>query len=402
MTVKVISFLGTVVRPTVYLYQNQTYEGSLFQIALRQCIDFDTLLVFVTPQALEKAYPTLEALGDARIRPVNIPAGQTSAELWQIFETLVEHVEETDQVIFDITHGLRSIPFLTFLAAAYLRSARAVMIKKVLYGALELGSPAPVIDLTEFVTLLDWLTATNQFIKTGNAVELASLLGHSQYPTVQALAQTVEKIATGLHLLRPFESSQAAGELGQKLATVKQELPAPFVVLSNEVWRSYGRFGQAGQQESRMQLSYHLEMIYWYHRGQQWTHALSLGREWVVSLLCYHFGLDVLDQKGRAEMEFLLSGGKQGEEGAGPVRESRYRDQWSTVPQDKELRRLWGDPYKLANLRNDVLHSGFRRNPKAAEVVIKETNTALNKLYEIAVAWGFPAHPPIGVPDAAH
>lgn len=389
MTIKVISFLGTAVRPASYDYRGQIYEGSLFQIALRQFIPFDELLVFVTPQALEKSYPTLAALADPRIRPVDIRLGRTSAGLWQIFSALVENVAQGDRVIFDITHGLRSIPFLTFLAAAYLRSAKDVKIEAVLYGAFELGMPAPVIELTEFVDLLDWLMATNQFIKTGNAADLAACLSQTEHPAVQKLAQTVEGIAAGLHLLRPFETSQAAAELGLDLAALRPALPPPFTVLADSLLQSYGRFGRPGSDESGIQLRYHLEMVNWYHQRKQVVHALSLGREWVVSLLCFLFDLPLRDSAARAEMELLLVGGSEKDKQTGQVRRSPYLEAWKKLPLRKRLLWLWGgDDYKLANLRNDVLHCGFRPNAKSSVEVLKEADKVLLELNNIALEMG--------------
>ena len=122
-----------------------------FSQALREFIEFDRMLVFVTNEARETTWPVLRDLHDPRILPVSIPVGNDSDGLWTLFDRLIEHVAEGDTLIFDITHGLRSIPFLVFLAAAYLKTARNVTIEAILYGAYELGQPAPVIDLSEFV-----------------------------------------------------------------------------------------------------------------------------------------------------------------------------------------------------------------------------------------------------------
>lgn len=392
MTTKVISFLGTAVRPTKYSYQEQIYEGSLFQIALRQFVEFDEMLVFVTADARKIAYPVLEELHDPRINPVDIRTGRTSEGLWDIFNAVVQIVNEGDTVIFDITHGLRSIPFLTFLVAAYLRSAKNIQIKAVLYGAFDLGQggPAPIIDLSEFVSLLDWLTATNEFIKNGNASSLAKQLSKNEATELLALASTVEGIATGLHLLRPNETSIAAIALPENLNQAREKLPPPFTLLASSLLESYGRFGQAEKTQPRDQLGYQLEMVNWYYQRGQLVHALSLGREWVVSLLCLHFNRDAEDKVYRDEMELLLNGGKIKHPETGEVlRTSVYLELWPTVPQNKRLRNLWGGIYNLANLRNDVLHSGFRKNPKPAIEVKRAVDEAIKELNSIANEAGF-------------
>jgi CRISPR-associated DxTHG motif protein len=354
------------------------------------------MLVFVTPEAREKAYPTLAALSDPRIEAVDIPRGETSDGMWQIFNRLVEQIHTGDVVIFDITHGLRSIPFLMFLAAAYLRSAKDVTIRSILYGALELrgpNEPAPVIDLSEFVSLLDWLAATNLFIKTGNATDLATELGRMEAPTFKELADTVEAIAGGLHLLRPFDTSLAAATLTERLGAIKPEQSPPFAVLSDYIAGFYSQFGQAGQSDPRAHLGYQLKMINWYHHRSQVVHTLSLSREWVISLLCWHFDVDALNKGERDEMELLLNGGviKRGNE---VIRESKYNRVWSTVPDGKRLRRLWGgQPCHLANLRNDVLHAGFRPDPSPPGEVLTQTRQIVEEINQIAAAWGLSGEP---------
>lgn len=383
MTVKVITFLGTSAKETTYEYKGKIYKGNLFQIALRQFLEFDELVVFVTPKARETFKQNLEPLNDPRLKSVDIRNGRTSEGLWDIFNKLVENVNEGDTVIFDITHGLRSTPFLMFLAAAYLRSAKGVEIKAVLYGAFELGQPAPVIDLTEFISLLDWLTATNEFVKTGNAAALAEQLSQTHEPALLPLAKTVQDIAAGLHLLRPKETSAAAATLPKTLSMAHEKLPPPFAILSESVKTNYGRFGITEKSNEIDQLGYELEMINWYHSRGQIVHALSMAREWVISFLCVHFELDTGDKDDRAAMEFLVGGGKMKLDD-GTTRESPYLKQWTAVPEYKRLRCLWGGPHELANLRNDVLHSGFRKNPKSSADVITAANKAITELNAIA------------------
>ena len=394
---KLITFLGKYPKQTTYLYNGQTYQGQVFAEALRQFTDFDQMLVFTTDEAKTTTWPVLEALHDDRIRPIPTPTGEDETQLWTLFNTLTREVEQNDTLIFDITHGLRSIPFLVFLAAAYLKEARHVTIAAIYYGAFELGSeregkPAPVIDLSGFVALLDWLTATNQFIYTGNARYLARQL--KKQSGLEELAATVDTIALGLQLLRPQEVGSAAHDLPVRLEAVAETLPAPFALLSDRLAGSYGQFGLAPDASPREQLARQLALINWYHQTGQLVHTLSLSREWLVSLLCVHFEADMQDKDERDEIELLLSGGKLKDPETGEVvRISKYLEQWKTVPEGKRLRQLWSNPpYQLANLRNDVLHSGFRKNPKSAKKIVDLVQDIVHELNDIAAQWGITHH----------
>jgi hypothetical protein len=41
----------------------------------------------------------------------------------------------------------------------------------------------------------------------------------------------------------------------------------------------------------------------------------------------------------------------------------------------------------LAKLRNDVLHAGFRKNPKNAAAIVKLTQEVIRELRAVAVEW---------------
>jgi CRISPR-associated DxTHG motif protein len=98
------------------------------------------MLVCVSEAAEQQNWSLLEALGDSRIQSIEIPIGRNTAEMWQTFKIITAHIAEGDRVIFDITHGLRSLPFLVFLFAAYLKEAKNVIIEAIYDGALELGN----------------------------------------------------------------------------------------------------------------------------------------------------------------------------------------------------------------------------------------------------------------------
>ena len=83
-------------------------------------------------------------------------------------------------------------------------------------------------------------------------------------------------------------------------------------------------------------------------------------------------------------MEFLLAGGKD-EKG----NESIYLEKWKELPKKErnQLKNLWGGKYTLANLRNDVLHAGFRKKPKSSEDIIQKTKDILEELKSVSKNW---------------
>lgn len=194
-----------------------------------------------------------------------------------------------------------------------------------------------------------------------------------------------------MHLLRPMdvlrESAILPERIKEAIPIISQSVP-PFATLIERVEKDYGSFGLSNPEDyentnnAKISLLKQLKIIEWYAEKEQIIQALSLAREWLPSLLCYHFKIDPQVHKpNREEMDRLLTGGKNKE-----GKESCYREEFNKLENKKttQLRRLWNT---LANLRNDALHAGFRKNPKKATEIIKETQKIIEELKAIAKAW---------------
>ena len=211
-----ISFLGT----NDYLdcrYSLNTQPGRVvkyFQEDLveRFCREWgpdDEIRIFTTADALKKNWqdnghhdwktekrltnPGLDSrLGSlaltAVVKQYHIPDGKDEAEIWQIFQSVFDTLKEEDEIIFDITHGFRSIPMLFMALIGYARLLKNIMVSGIYYGAFEsLGLKhevekiaqdkrmAPIFDLTSFEQLIQWTEAIQNFVMNGSAKEFTAL-----------------------------------------------------------------------------------------------------------------------------------------------------------------------------------------------------------------------------------
>ncbi|XZF65740.1 MAG: TIGR02221 family CRISPR-associated protein [Gloeotrichia echinulata DVL01] len=414
-SIKAISFLGFGnYQETTYVNPRSSEECKtpFFQEALVQFYQPDTLYVLLT-KTVETGIPrnATESNWDAlkrrleekvNLHPVyNVPEAHSNADIWRLFEMLTNCLEENDRVIFDITHSFRSLPVLALIAVSYLRVVRRVTIEGLIYGAFEAENKetkkSPTFDLLPMISLLDWTTATDQFIKTGNAQALAGLL-RSGDSAANELAESIDGIAQSLQLLRPMDVMEKAAILPERIAasapTISESV-IPFASLLERVEQDYGKFGLANPTEytinPQASLLRQLEMVEWYAQKGQIVQALSIAREWLPSLLCYHFNLDPqIERPNRNEMELLLNGGTGQKDAQGKRYISPYLEQYkASISQEKrtQLSNLWSNTYKLANLRNDVLHAGFRKNPQSGEYIIEQAKLIVEELKNIAHAW---------------
>lgn len=406
---KIISFLGLgSYSLTQYKHptKEEVFETKYYQEALAKFYQPEKMYIFLTPtvetkcprgedqsnwKQLQEGFT--ENFRQIELIPVkNIPERNSPEDIWTIFNKVNECLDEKDEVIFDITHSFRSFPIVALLAVSYFRVVRNITITGLLYGAFEAkeNGIAPTFDLLPVVGLFDWLTATDQFLKTGKGEDLAKLLENTEGHT-EALGNRILEISQGLELLRPMDVMKASSELPEDIKRAKPDLAAvapPFTMLLDRIANEYGQFALAEPQNYQVYgkeaLQKQLFEIEWYAKKGLEVQAISLAREWLPSLLCYHFNVDPMNQQTREEMEILCCGGKIGE------RESVYRNQYKEIQKSKRklINQLWNDPpYTLANLRNDVLHSGFRKNPKSITEIKEVLQEVITKLNEIAVAW---------------
>ncbi len=392
---KAISFLGIArYQTTTYVHGDQSCETRFFAEALLHFYpDLEELLLFVTPTAREhENFATVKQLIGDRLHPVDIPEGHSEAELWEIFAALTLAVGEGEKVVFDITNSFRSLPFLVFLAAAFLRRARDVDVAAVLYGAYEAKSAAnrsPVFDLSPFVKLLDWLTATDQFVHTGDARFLAALLGKAG--ANRLAAQQLESLSLAMMLCRPLEVMSEAGKLGaalDQLAINSGPAGQPFALLADRIQEEYaGRALENATEDVRASLTQQLSLIRWYLDHNQTIQAATLAREWLVT------GVGWRLQRG-----FLLSVGERGAieraiSGLVKVRHNQIgEDELSpeglearTLAERDHIENVWNSLYQV---RNDLDHGGMSRGRMPAATLSRKVRDEIWPLLTaLAEAW---------------
>ncbi len=397
MTRKLITFLGKAsYREVTYRYKESSYTTRFFaEAALHFVPPVDEILLFVTQTVKEhnNYYELTNRLQGYPINEVLIPETHSETDLWEIFDRFIDVVQPNDALIFDITNSFRTIPFLVFLAAAYLHSARNVSIERILYGAYEArneeGNIAPVFDLTPFAEVLSWLEATNQFIRTGDARDLASQL---KQPEVNSLQKRLENLSSAMLLNRPLEVMKEAARLKDaigKTRSVLQEQPQlhPFLILLERIEDEYGAHAVPHpERQVRESLVKQYQLIQWYLKNRHIIQAVTLAREWVITVVGWKRDTQFLiDKQKRGEIEELLGQLKHKEEHTSA--EATLEAMGLSAEEIAQLKKTWSH---LSDLRNDIAHSGMRKGAKSAKQVIQEARKGLQrKLSKLAELWEF-------------
>ena len=324
----------------------------------------------------------------APIRRVPIPEGKNEEEIWQIFQTLFEQLEEGDEVIFDITHALRHIPMLALAALNYAKVLKGLRLRGIYYGAFEvLGSireaeklpvaerRVPIFDLAAFDALLDWGVALDRFLGAGDAAPLADLAQRSVKPVLKetkgqdAAARAIRTLAQRLEAFSAALATCRGPSLGENVRLLKEALDRALNVevlpplkpllgrLAERIRRFPEDFIQDGLQAARWCLDHNLIqqgftilqefLISWLVKSQGLNETKLAHRELVnQALTIRHKKLPPEDWKREAR--------EHQESVQGLTAFFDWHPAWVSIFSD------------LNQCRNDLNHAAFRGNSRSA------------------------------------
>lgn len=392
---KAITFLGARPQETCYVFpESGEHVAPFFGLALAQHLPDLNLVVFTTELTSKFYHQYFANAQAASIQEVRIPDGRDDAELWRIFQAVVEVIEPNEAVVFDITHGFRSLPFLSFLAAAYLRKVKAIQLKHVFFGNFEMRDQSatphrtPVLDLTNFVELLDWMVGADLFVRFGDARDLAGLLRNQHQrlrpagedrdamrvwgnSPLKLTAEVLDIATRSLRVVRPADAMRASAQIMQRLPAVADEIGAlalPFAPLAQQIIDNFRpiALGETEQADPSRILQTELNLVGWYLDRGQVFQAVALAREWLVSWVMVQLGKGdrLLEKAERQLVEQALGAAVQAQRG-GTGKEEIHVD-LNDIPSLKEVINLYN---QLGNLRNDLMHAGKRKQPQGAQKV---------------------------------
>lgn len=349
------------------------YKTKYFTEALNYIFKPEKIFLVMTDEAQRMHADHLKLKID--YEPICIPKGKSTDEIWEMFSLIEQKIPKDSELIIDITHGFRSQPILALLIAIFLRVVKNVRINKIIYGAFDAkdeNNNAPIFDLTSFISLIDWSYATEMFIKHGNGNLLSNLLNnihnqvrieHERFTNLKSFGSLLEKITESLTFIRPSEVSQYGKELPIKLEKIREDIsnvkevkPLKYLLemipksFSSLVMQDENIFSDAG---FKMQT----EMIKYYLETQQYVQAITLSREFLVSLVCKKYDLKFTRREDRSTAEEKLN------------ELTMFHSKGIKLEEyHSKLAELWG---KIRDVRNDINHAGMRESTNPASKMKK-------------------------------
>lgn len=200
-----ISVIG---KPSAGEYKSVKYEiekgvikeSNFFFIPILKKYRIEKLFLLGTRDSIWSKIPE-----NIEYEKVIIPLGKIEEDQWGIFNIINELSINNSNLYFDFTHGFRTMPFISLLSIVYFKATMPnVKIRKVLYGNYEGRNPetniCPVIDLSGFLDIFDWLYAAKSFTEFGNGEVLCNLLRKYPDKNISKLRESISDINSAMQL----------------------------------------------------------------------------------------------------------------------------------------------------------------------------------------------------------
>ncbi len=158
---------------------------------------------------LEDLKKTLPLKAD--IKEIGIKAGFSEEEIWDIFNTVYDELQLSDQIYFDATHAFRSIPMFSVVLFNYAKFMKSSNLEAIYYGAFEkLGSPqnvskmplqdrvAPIINLSDIALLQEYNQIASELKYFGKVKTLSDAISqtsdNSAIIPIERLSEAINKL----------------------------------------------------------------------------------------------------------------------------------------------------------------------------------------------------------------
>ncbi|MCF8229531.1 MAG: TIGR02221 family CRISPR-associated protein [Bacteroidales bacterium] len=406
-----ISILGTsYYEETCYFHQNEEPDGNKVRYVQeasiqKLCVDWketDCIYIFLTEKAREtnwkhpaqknaandkQAYDGLEkrlALLNLEcvIKDVDILDGNTEQEIWEIFRSIYDVLEEEDEVYFDITHAYRYLPMLLMVLINYSKFLKNIEVKQITYGNYEArtNNYSPIIELSSFSQLQDWTSAVHEYTYSGASESLIKIIKTNAKKLKGKQKQPLEKFANSLGdfnnsilTLRGNEiyKGNNAKKLRENLSIVKEktEIAALDPVL-NKIDEKIQRFNKTDELENGE------KAVEWCIEHNLWQQALTLGQEHIISMLCSIYRKDYKVKKNREFISKSLgvlnieqkNKKEKNKKELDYVLRENY-EEFLKLKSDKIFNKIKNDFANLSGYRNTYNHAGIIGNIKSGEII---------------------------------
>jgi len=361
-------------RETNYTFHGKSCSSCFSTLAIAQLLDIpreEKILLLVTPETVEASSDIQSQFEKAEyhnLEIVPIPHAEDEESIFQIVLTLTNAVAEKEQIILDVTHSFRSLPFVYFVTLLFLYAFKEVDIKGIYYGSFEEGREAnPIVDLTSLFSMAFWFYAVQTFRETGSVQplydiarrEASRIIRHKEKKEIgyklSALKVPLQNLGLSISFCLPLEMGMDVEQFLKKLnfqpdnGSYERLLAVVFQKISDEL----KEFALSSNKKDEVLLTQEelvreYKIARWYNHHGNPDHTLIILGElminWMIKVRNMKGWLDYYNT--RDKVRGTLNGmSKRSREDLGP---------------DNIIKKIGSCWNSIGNQRNEFAHAGLK------------------------------------------
>lgn len=407
-------------------------QASLELVGANGWTEEDRVIIFLTKKARElnwnktiterkrygketpEPYKGLEAVLQemdlkAQVEDKDIKDGMNKEEIWEVFQTIYDTLQEGDELYLDLTHSFRFLPMLLLVLGNYAKFLKGITIKNIVYGNYEARNAqneAPIISLLPLVSLQDWTFAAANYLQNGRATQLEELANEELRPMLQNTkdinidARTLNKYVKTLStftkdLLNCRAQAIRSGEAINTISTEAKRIEKVIIPAMAPILEKINHSLEIFLPYEHVFNGFYAAQ--WCFNNQLYQQAITLLQENIVTYICLQKKLDIsnVSQREMVNKAFNIYLNHTKEEQwklSGKNEEQRLSEK-QTIRELLEypvLKELSSTFLVTTNTRNDYNHAGENPNPTKAQKLIDSIECRLKKVFEY---FGLPQAP---------
>ncbi len=337
----------------------------------------------------------------AQVEDKDIKDGMNKEEIWEVFQTIYDTLQEGDELHLDLTHSFRFLPMLLLVLGNYAKFLKGITIKNIVYGNYEARNAqneAPIISLLPLVSLQDWTFAAANYLQNGRATQLEELANEELRPMLQNTkdinldARTLNKYVKTLSTFtkdllncraQTIRSGEAINAIRTEAKRIEKVIIPPMAPVLDKINHSLEIFLP---NEHVFNGFYAAQ---WCFNNQLYQQAITTLQENIVTYICLQKKLDIsnIAQREVVNKAFNIYLNNTQEEQwklSGKNEEQRLSEK-QTIKELLDysvLKELSSTFLVTTNTRNDYNHAGENPNPTKAQKLINQIDERLKKVFE--------------------
>lgn len=337
----------------------------------------------------------------SQIIPVSICDGKNEDEMWKIFQTTFELIQDGDELYFDLTHSFRYLPMLILVLGNYAKFLKNIRIAHISYGNYEARNEegSPIVDLLPLTVLQDWTFAAADFLHNGRSEQLTQLTQQvfkpilrdtrgedQQAQALRSFSDTLNNITDNLQMCRGLNITKEKDicRLKKTINQLSEDIIVPLVPVVKRIEQSFTNFIP----DSNILNGLHAAQ--WCYDNHMYQQAITILQETIVTYICSNYDLPVTDIDARTLVNnafYIIHNKLQQNEEKWKL--SNYGKKEEALNKVRELIKL-PNIEKLSNsfqtatdVRNDFNHAGFRPNPMSADKLAHKIKESIKEVHNI-------------------